>query len=95
MPDLVRASCRYGNTLTLTGFDGASHTVAVTGQTRYQKAGASAALSDVTTGTAIVAEGTLGSNGTLTAVRVCLAVQLDEAHPWQIHREVPRPAPSS
>jgi hypothetical protein len=63
-----------GTTITLTGFDGASHTVVVTGQTRYQKAGASAALSDVTTGTAIVAEGTLDSSGTLTAVRVLIRV---------------------
>jgi hypothetical protein len=63
-----------GTTLTLTGFNGASHTVSVTGQTRYQKAGASAALSDVTTGTAIVAEGTLDSSGTLTAVRVLIRV---------------------
>jgi Domain of unknown function (DUF5666) len=63
-----------GNTITLTGFNGASHTVSVTGQTRYQKAGASAALSDVTTGTAIVAEGTLDSSGTLTAVRVLIRV---------------------
>jgi hypothetical protein len=38
--------------LTLIGFDGASHTVDVTVQTRYQKAGASAALSDASTGTA-------------------------------------------
>jgi hypothetical protein len=63
-----------GDTITLTGFDGASHTVSVTGQTRYQKAGASAALSDVTTGTAIVAAGTLDSNGTLTAVRIMIRV---------------------
>jgi hypothetical protein len=63
-----------GTTLTLTGFDGASHTVSVTDQTRYQKAGASAALSDVTTGTAIVTEGTLDSSGTLTAVRVLIRV---------------------
>jgi hypothetical protein len=63
-----------GTTLTLTGFDGASHTVSVTDQTRYQKAGASAALSDVATGTAIVAAGTLDSSGTLTAVRVLIRV---------------------
>ena len=63
-----------GTTITLTGFDGAAHTVVVTGQTRYQKAGASAALSDVTTGTAIVAAGTLDSSGTLTAVRVLIRV---------------------
>jgi hypothetical protein len=63
-----------GTTITLTGFDGAAHTVVVTGQTRYQKAGASAALSDVTVGTAIVAAGTLDSSGTLTAVRVAIRV---------------------
>ena len=63
-----------GNTITLTGFNGASHTVSVTGQTRYQKVGASAALSDVTSGTAIVAAGTLDSNGTLTGVRVLIRV---------------------
>jgi Domain of unknown function (DUF5666) len=63
-----------GDTITLTGFDGASHTISVTGQTRYQKAGASAGLSDLTTGTAIVAAGTLDSNGTLTAVRIMIRV---------------------
>jgi hypothetical protein len=63
-----------GTTITLTGFDGASHTVIVTGQTRYQKAGASAGLSDVSPGTAIVAAGTLDSSGTLTAVRVTIRV---------------------
>jgi Domain of unknown function (DUF5666) len=62
------------NTLTLIGFNGASHTVSVTGQTRYQKAGASAVPSDVTVGTAIVAAGTLDSSGTLTAVRVTIRV---------------------
>jgi hypothetical protein len=62
------------NTITLTGFDGASHTVSVTDQTRYQKAGASAAFTDVTSGTAIVAAGTLDSSGTLTAVRVAIRV---------------------
>jgi hypothetical protein len=63
-----------GTAITLTGFDGASHTVVVTGQTSYQKAGASATLSDVTVGTAIVAAGTLDSSGTLTAVRVAIRV---------------------
>src|SRR5437763_2625655 len=62
------------NTITLTGFDGASHSASVTGQTRYPKAGASAAFSDVTSGTAIVAAGTLDSSGTLTAVRVTIRV---------------------
>ena len=63
-----------GGTLTLTSFDGTAHTVTVSGSTRYQKAGASAALSDVSSGTAIVAEGTLGSDGTLAALRVTIQV---------------------
>src|SRR5205814_6723203 len=70
----VVTSVTGSNTITLTGFDGASHTVSVTDQTRYQKAGANASLSDVTTGTAIVAAGTLDSNGTLTAKRVMIRV---------------------
>ncbi len=63
-----------GSTLTLTGLDGRTWTVALTGSTRYQKAGQSAASSDVTTGTAVVVEGTQNSDGSLTAVRV--AIQL-------------------
>ena len=61
-----------GNTLTLTAFDGATHTVTVSGSTRYQKAGQSATLGDISTGTAIVAEGTLNSDGSLSAARVTI-----------------------
>jgi hypothetical protein len=61
-----------GSTLTLTGLDGRTWTVTVTGSTRYQKAGQSAASSDVTTGTAIAVEGTQNSDGSLTAVRVTI-----------------------
>jgi hypothetical protein len=61
-----------GNTLTLTGFDGATHTVTVNATTRYQKAGQSATLSDISSGTAIVAEGTTNSDGSLTALRVTI-----------------------
>lgn len=63
-----------GSTLTLTEFDGATRTVTVSGSTHYQKAGQSAALSDISTGTAIVAEGTLNSDGSLTALRVTIQV---------------------
>jgi hypothetical protein len=61
-----------GDTLTITGFDGTTHTVTLNGSTRYQKAGQSAAQSDVTTGTAIEVEGTLNSDGSLSAVRVTI-----------------------
>lgn len=61
-----------GDTLTITGFDGTTHTVTLSGSTRYQKAGQSAAQSDVTTGTAIEVEGTLNSDGSLSAVRVTI-----------------------
>src|SRR5262249_26230218 len=63
-----------GSTLTLTGFDGASHTITIDSATRYQKAGQSATLADVTVGTAIVAEGTLQSDGSLHAVRITIQV---------------------
>ena len=66
-----------GSTLTMTGFNGATRTVTVDGTTRYQKAGAPAALTDIATGAAIVAEGKLGSDGVLTAKRV--TIQLPRA----------------
>jgi hypothetical protein len=61
-----------GNTLTVTGFDGATHTITVNANTRYQKAGQSAALSDISSGTSVVAEGTTKSDGSLTALRVTI-----------------------
>ena len=46
-----------GSALTLSSFDGATQTVALTGNTHYEKAGQCAALSDVTSGTVVMAEG--------------------------------------
>jgi hypothetical protein len=61
-----------GSTLTITGFDGASHTINTDSNTRFDKAGATAALSDVTNGAAIVAQGPVASDGTMTAVRITI-----------------------
>ena len=61
-----------GTTLTLTTFGGATHTVTVSASTHYQKAGQSATLADISSGTAIVVEGTTTSNGSLNAVRVTI-----------------------
>jgi hypothetical protein len=61
-----------GTTLTLTTFDGATHTVTVSASTRYQKAGQSATLADISSGTAIVVAGTTNSDGSLSAVRVTI-----------------------
>jgi hypothetical protein len=61
-----------GTTLTLTAFDGATHTVTVNASTHYQKAGQSATLADISSGTAIVVEGTTNSDGSLSAVRVTI-----------------------
>lgn len=56
-----------GSTLSVTGFDGATSTITLTSSTRYQMAGQTTTASAITTGTAIVAEGTTASDGTLTA----------------------------
>jgi Domain of unknown function (DUF5666) len=61
-----------GNTLTLTAFDGATHTVTVSASTRYQKVGQNATLGDISAGTAIMVEGTLNSDGSLSALRVTI-----------------------
>jgi hypothetical protein len=61
-----------GTTLTLTAFDGATHTVTVNASTHYQKAGQSATLADISSGMAIVVEGTTNSDGSLSAVRVTI-----------------------
>jgi len=63
-----------GSTLTVTGFDGVSHTITVNGQTRYERAGQPATLADVKVGTAIVAEGTENPDGSLSAVAVMIQV---------------------
>jgi hypothetical protein len=55
------------STLALTGFNGATHTVNISSTTRYQKAGQTASSSDVTTGTAVVVEGTTNTDGSINA----------------------------
>jgi Domain of unknown function (DUF5666) len=62
-----------GNTITVTGRDSAAHTIVVSSTTRYQKAGQTASLADITTGTSIRAEGTL-SGTTLNAQLVTIDV---------------------
>lgn len=59
-----------GSTLTLTSLDGATRTVTVSNATTYDKDGHSASLGDITNGTAIAAQGSVGSDGVLSAVRV-------------------------
>jgi len=49
-------------------------TVIVTGNTTYTRAGQTASLSGISTGTTIDAEGTLNSDGSLTARRVTIAL---------------------
>jgi len=63
-----------GTTLTVTGFDGATHTITVSASTRYQKAGQAATLADIAAGTSIAAEGTRNADGSLAAVRVTIQV---------------------
>ncbi len=59
-----------GNTITVRGQGNATHTITVTSSTSYKRDGQSASLSDVKTGDEIDAEGTLASNGVLTAQAV-------------------------
>ncbi|HZS89551.1 MAG TPA: DUF5666 domain-containing protein [Chloroflexota bacterium] len=61
-----------GSTITITGFDGASHTINTDSNTHFDKAGATAALSDVTNGVAVVAQGPVASDGSMTAVRITI-----------------------
>jgi Domain of unknown function (DUF5666) len=63
-----------GSTLTVTGFDGVSHTISVNGNTHFERAGHPATLADVKVGTAIVAEGTENPDGSLSAVAVMIQV---------------------
>ena len=66
-----------GNVITVAGKDG-SKTVTVATGTTYTRAGAAAALTDVTAGSRIHTEGTLQSDGSLTAVVV--KIQLPKVH---------------
>lgn len=57
-----------GDTITVTGRDGTTGTIHVDGDTTYQVGGtAGKALSDITVGSFVVAEGTLRSDGSLDA----------------------------
>jgi Domain of unknown function (DUF5666) len=60
-----------GSTITLRQPDGSTGTVTVTSSTKYQvNANTSATLSDIQVGMILTAEGSQGSNGTLTAVAI-------------------------
>ena len=59
-----------GSTITLQDHQGTAHTIKTTSSTRFTLAGQSASLSDVKTGEQISAEGTLNSDGSLTAETV-------------------------
>ena len=60
-----------GNTITVTGKDGTTGTIHVDGDTTYEVDGTSGkALSDITVGSFLVAEGTLRADGSLDADRV-------------------------
>jgi len=62
-----------GNMITVTGRDNATHAITVSSSTRYLKAGQTASLADITTGTSIMAEGSL-SGTTLSAQLVTIQV---------------------
>ncbi len=61
-----------GSTLTITGRNGVSHTITVTGATQYTEAGQAAALSAIVPGSLITATGTEASGNTLTATHVTI-----------------------
>ena len=57
-----------GNTITVTGKDGTTGTIHVDGDTTYEVDGTTGkALSDITVGSFVVAEGTLRADGSLDA----------------------------
>jgi hypothetical protein len=67
-----------GNTVTVNSPDGTTSTVLLTDATTYTAGPQGTAdKSSVTTGSFIMAEGTLGSDGTLTALRVDIATGFD------------------
>ena len=59
-----------GSTLTATGRDAMPHTMNVSSSTQYRSGGQTAALSGVSVGTAIVAQGSLNADGSMNALRV-------------------------
>jgi hypothetical protein len=72
-----------GDTITVSGPNGTSETVVVSGATTYTKRGASATLTDVTVGTWIFAEGThaTGSTTNLDATTIGVGVGVDQGQP--------------
>jgi hypothetical protein len=64
-----------GDSLTVTGFDARTYTVAADGNTIVHRAGQVAALSDIAVGSLISAEGTLSSDG-LTLNALAITIQL-------------------
>jgi hypothetical protein len=59
-----------GNTITVKRPDGSTETITTTSSTVYTQAGEPASLSDITAGDTIRGQGTLNSNGTITATRI-------------------------
>lgn len=82
-----------GDTITVTGPNGTSETVVVSGATSYTKSGASAALADVTVGASLFAQGTFapGSTTTLNATSVGIGVPLHQGQPGGRHHDGPGP----
>jgi hypothetical protein len=69
-----RVTADNGDTVTVLGPDGKTSTVQLTGDTTYSAGPqATASKSGITVGSFIMAEGTLGSDGTLTALSVDIA----------------------
>src|SRR5262249_27935583 len=59
-----------GSTITVKKPDGSTQTIAVTDSTAYAKGGNAAAKADVQPGLQVVAQGSVGSDGTFTATKV-------------------------
>lgn len=68
-----------GTTITVTGLNGATHTIDTAGAT-FTRAGQVARSTDVTTGTAIVAVGTRTSDGSLSAKEVVIRLPRVTGH---------------
>jgi hypothetical protein len=87
------------NTITVTGRDGATGTIHVDGDTTYEVDGTSGkALSDITVGSFVVAEGTLRADGSLDADRVHSGMRgFRDGHQgpgWRVDRLDPAATPT-
>jgi len=67
-------STTSSSSLTITDRKGTAHTIDLTGATRFQKDGQTAALSDIQAGTSVVVQGTSNADGSLTAELVTIQV---------------------